>query len=522
MSLSRDLFLTVMREKLASERSVAGVVKAQMLLERLIPEQRDLVADPARFKVVLCPRRAGKSWALAAYLLITCLTVPRANCLFIAQTRERAKDILWEIIKLINKELGLGIRFSEVYLSGRLPGGAKFRLSGCETRADIEKYRGEAYHLVLLDECASHSPELLEALISRALEPALADHKGTLLLAGTPGHVLSGPFYKWTGDPAFEVRQGACTSRPYAEREHQRWRGIKWSYSFHGWSKQANTTLPHLWQEALDRKERNGWTDQHPVFVREDLGRWMADDSVLCYRFLTERNTWKPSWPGLDGALRSLPKGHQWKLVMGVDFGGGRTDKTAIEVAAYADSHSDVFHVYEFVATGVMSPTEIAEEVKRVSTVYELDYLVADFDSLGEAIAKQFRLEHGLFPEASKKKDKRDFIELMNGDLVEKRAWVIEGSVLARQMATLAWDETGIKEKSGQRNDAADAFVYTWRKCRHRFFEAKKHEPPKGSPEHFKKVEDEEIARLEDWENRKRFPSLYNDNPGDDVEWRWR
>lgn len=526
MGLRESVFLRMMRERARLARAAAAERKPQLLLESLFPEQQGVILDPCRYKVILCPRRAGKSYCLAAYILYVCLTVPNANVMFIAQTRDRAKDILWEIIKKLNKRFGLGLRYSEVYLSGRLPNGSKFRLSGCETKADVEKYRGEAYHLVLLDECASHSAELIDTLLQRAIEPTLADHKGTLVLAGTPGHVLAGTFYKVSGDPAFEAdEENKVTSRPYAEREMGRWVGVKFHWSFHAWSKKENRALEGLWEEAEARRLRNGWSEQHPIFVREDLGRWIADDSVLCYRFLVERNTWTPKAKGYL-AVRSLPTRHQWQIVIGCDFGSGVTDKFACQAVAFSDTHPNIYHVYEYVADRKMSITEMAKTVVAAASGleemgFEVVDFIADLDHLADAIQKQFLEEFNIFLEKAEKKNKRDFIELVNSDLVEQRCFVMAESNLSRQMQILAWDETQIKEKSGQRNDAADAFLYTWRKCRHRFFEDPKDAPKPGTLEFETAREDEEVRHLVEYEERQKFPQAFDDNPGDQSEWRW-
>lgn len=524
MTIRHDVFLDIMRERVAKTRTGVAMTKAEMLRGRLFKQQDWFIHDPHRFKVLLCPRRSGKSYALAAYILLVCLRVPRANCMFIAQTRDRAKDILWEIIKRQNAELELGIKFSEVYLSGRFPNGSRFRLSGCETKADVEKYRGEAYHVVLLDECGSHSPELLDLLLSAAIEPTLADHKGTLVLAGTPGHILAGPFYRISGDPAFEVEKGKSMSRPFVDREDPRWKSTKWHWSFHGWGKKENVTLPHLWDEAQQRRERNNWTEQHPTYIREDIGRWIADDSTLCYRFLAERNTWKAQ-PGFM-AVKGLPPRHTWKCVLGCDLGSGRFDKFALEVVAYSDTHPNIYHVYEFVATDLMSPNDMAREILKAQVGLEemgleIEYMVGDLDQLGESIQKQWRDEFGIVVQKAVKKDKRDHIELLNGDLVEGRSFILDGSTLSKQMTSLAWDDTGIKEKSGQRNDAADAFVYTWRRCRHRFFETPAAALIPGTTEYNIARENAEVAKLSEFEERQRHPERFTDNPGDEAEWRW-
>lgn len=75
------------------------------LRSSLFSKQQDFIDDPAKLKVALCTRRAGKSYGCAGiYMAITCVENPGCNCLYMATTRESAKKIiLKDILKVIDK-----------------------------------------------------------------------------------------------------------------------------------------------------------------------------------------------------------------------------------------------------------------------------------------------------------------------------------------------------------------------------------------------------------------------------------
>jgi hypothetical protein len=43
--------------------------------------------------------------------------------------------------------------------------------------------------------------------------------------------------------------------------------------------------MKRVWHQALLEKERNQWTDDNPVWKREWLGLWAADDTENVFRY---------------------------------------------------------------------------------------------------------------------------------------------------------------------------------------------------------------------------------------------
>lgn len=532
MGVREDAFFSSIRREVEAGSNERCLIKALELRKRLFLQQLEFVNDPERHKSLLCPRRSGKSYALAVYILITMMERPGANIVFIARTRDKAKEILWDTaetsLKKLNKEFQLGLEFSEVHTAIRAPNGSRCRLRGCETLADIEQYRGEPFHLVVIDECASFSPGVLDHLLKRAIEPTLGDFLGSVVLSGTPGAVLAGPFYKATGDVAFNIENGTALSRPYADRDAVRWSNVDYSWSFHSWSRQDNKAIPHLWQEALRIQKLNAWTDQNPIWLREYIGRWIQDDANLVYKFHPERNIWIPG-PRTPSNPFGLPKDFiSPRYVAGMDFGS--KDPFAFQLMAYSDHDPRLFHCAEKVlrvsdSEKVLTPPLFARAIRQYTEIVEIESMVGDFGPFGDMMQEQMLNEHGLWIEKAIKKDKRDHIELLNGDFIDDRCFLLPDSEAARQMLQLSWDDTGLKERvgGGIRNDACDGIVYTWRRVLHHYHEDLTTDPQPGTPQYELARQAAEVEGAVIREMRLRDPERYADRSmdGDAEEIQW-
>lgn len=502
--------------------------------------QLGVLEDPSRLIVIRCPRRTGKSQVLCGKVLDRGLVLPGQKSLMFALTRDQARKIFFDELLVWGERLGLELQPRYADLEVHLPNGHRVLIRGAESDADIEKWRGWKLATVAADEAASFHVRLKGAW-EKVLQPCLADLRGTFLMAGSPGEILSGTFYDASCPGALTptVKDGTSTvhSRPYAQRESAEWRSYRsimerspeapqtsdeFTWSLHEWTKKDNTFLPHLWDEALRRKLSNGWGDDNPIWLREDLGIWAAGESSLAYRFNSSENLWVPA--DRARAWESLPAGHIWHFIIGADL--GFRDPFAIEVAACSPSHPGLFHVWEFEAAG-MTVNAMGAKLQEVYDAFSdrgggVDALVGDFDVLGDAMLNQIAEEYGLPIEKAVKKDKRDHIELLNGDLVDGRCKILPDSALARQMATIQWDDKNpLKEKPQPHNDCADAFVYLWRASIHRFAREQAAPPPApATPEHYaaklaernRKLDDRAKADFDPWE----VPDL--DAPPD-VEW---
>lgn len=471
------------------------------------PKQRDLVLDRSRRIVARVPRRGGKTTAIA-YRGVRVAHVRDGRFLYAATSRLQAEDLIWIPLKELNDEYKLGLQFNETKFTVRNPKTrGLIQVVGIDDKHEVEKQRGKKFHEAWVDEAAHHQPALLEYFVYQVLEPALADYGGVLGLTGTPKHILAGLFFELT-------RPGSELSRLYEDREA--FAGID-LWSLHTWTQRDNDrvhrpecspgcVIPHIWEESLRNKAANGWSDQHPIWTRESLGQWAADNTENVYKyrpFLDDGSPWN-QWdpkrlPGGFADLEELPKGHTWRFVYGMDM--GHSDPFALQVFAYSDTHRTLFHVFEFEKTKMYAKT-IAEvllgperNVEKPSGVIGRtgwpDGMSADTAGLGDALLEELAQVYGLRIDAAEKKNKHDAIELFNGDLIDGHVKILKGSKLEEQLQGLQWDvdDAGrLKEHKKQRNDCTDAAIYARRKAKHKFAQDP---PPPRKPKTWEQREQE-------------------------------
>lgn len=500
------------RKKSAARARVAAVLSedeewAAGIRDRLLADchdyQRDAVLDTGRRVSFLVGRGGGKTTSLRARALIKITSIKHARVLYAATSGPEAERLNWEPLKQLVDELGLKseFKFNETErVCTCLRTGGTYQLAGIETKKEVNKWRGQPFNEVQVDETASHDHELLRLFIERAVGPRLGERKGCIVLAGTPGHVLSGLFYDAT-------RPGSELHRAYADRDLVEYAGwVKWSS--HAWNMLQVMALPGgappalagNWEEALVEKAAQGWSDQNPIWLREYMGLWASDTALAMYHYLARHddgqlcNMWQPlgqrkdlvGVAALRAAVDALPdEFDDWLFAYGHDF--GTKDPYACNIAAFSpsDNRRRFWHVFSFELRG-MYPKLISElligaeatQLAMSGKVYtELGGLfgvtgwpvaqVADLAGLGESVLDELSNVYGIRMEPAEKVDKYSAIEVVNGDLVDERAFIIEGSTLEKQMLTLQWkpNEFGeLKEDKSQANHSADAWVYIRRK----------------------------------------------------------
>jgi hypothetical protein len=482
------------------------------LVESCHAKQADAVEDPGRFISLLCPRGTGKTTAAQAKLLRRMMRKKRARCLFIALTKESAARIVWdgpEGIKSTLENLGVEFTVSETKKTLRLTkNGSTLELGGVDDLHEIEKYRGVTFHAVVIDEGASHNPKLLDKLIDEILAPRL---DGWLMLIGTAGHILSGPFYHAT-------RPSSPLHRPYAERDDAKWRDVPRKWSSHYWTLEDGAAeveeIARAWAEAQRTKVTEGWPDNHPKWKREYLAIWAADDTdmVYTYRVVVDEqmakerglklgepwNQWEPKTAG-PMQLAVLPADvGDWHYV--VAFDKGLAGAFAVDAFAFSakDPRRQMRHVYGFESPVVMTCRALACQLLGTKDGSAIEPRTADrpaglFGAIGgwpsgvvgdadEVFLKELADVYGV---AARKADRREDqkvtgIAEVNGDLFDGRILVLKGSKLDEQLTNLQWkrDENGaVREDKGQPNHSADNLVNA-RKVMVRLFETGAVEAP--------------------------------------------
>src|SRR2546425_13207793 len=115
------------------ERQVASLApkRKAATLQAPFPEQTSFINDAAPLRMVLCTRRAGKSYGAGLLLFKTAVERPGSDCLYVALTRTSAKRIMWApILKKIDSGYGFGVGWNKTELSATLPNGSVIYLIG--------------------------------------------------------------------------------------------------------------------------------------------------------------------------------------------------------------------------------------------------------------------------------------------------------------------------------------------------------------------------------------------------------
>lgn len=530
------------RERVRARDTSDWSEKVRIVKDECHPKQRAFVVDPAARIAALVGGRGGKTTGACCRLLCRMMTTPGANCLFIAPTRGQAETLLWAQLKRWNERLAFGPAkdvFSQSKLTMTLPrNGATLQLVGADDKAAIETLRGIPRHEVVIDEAASYPPKLLQTLIEQVLEPRLGDYNGTLVLIGTPGAYQGGYFYE-------RSRPGSEFALAWGEDREADWDG----WSLHRWSKQDGAPyvreIANAWANALRVKKRNGWTDEHPVWRREHLGEWAADDTERIFKYRphdeagAEFNQWAPAMLHRDilpEGFAELPQG-TWQYVYGCDL--GYSDSFALNVLAYRDGDPTLYHCCS-VDRKRMYPQQIA--ILLLGETYVRNILagrdpgppgglvgitgwpvgaVADNNRTGQSILDELGHVYSFTFKAADRKDKHDNIELLNGDFVEGRARILKGSKLEEQLLDLQWavDDYGkLTEPRGKPNDQTDALLYARReaKAAHLFVEDSPAKQETRTPAALERARQQRMA--EDEERMSRVSSEFEfEQPQDDF-----
>jgi hypothetical protein len=360
---------------------------------------------------------------------------------------------------------------------------------------------------------------------------ATADSGGTIMMIGTPGNVLAGPFYEATfkgytktppdgGEPYLISRTFAAPEEYWATTEHLP------EWSFHSWTladnvKKLDKRGRTAWENALEEKRRRRWADDNPKWRREGLGEWATSDDVLVYAYGSLvamdgetdcRATWRPKF-GAGYTRWGLPAGEEWRYILGVDF--GFNDDTAIVVLAYSPTHDTLYQVYDFKSKH-MTASQAGEKLVATQALFENKIEVMVCDGHDKQMVQDLNERFGLGLAPSEKQHKNAHIELLNSDLYDGKFKVLRDGELAHEWLHLQWDlENMTREEATRRgklvedkrcaNHLADACLYAHHFGIHHFARAKPQTVAEGTPEWYREQRDAEIARITERRNRERM-----------------
>jgi phage terminase large subunit len=407
------------------------------ILADCFPEQLAFIQDQSRLKAALCDRRAEKSYAACLWLVDGALKRPGTKQLYLALTRQSAKDIAWQdILKVIDQKNQLGCRFNESELRVHFPNGSTIKLMGADSDAKQQnKILGQKFFRIVIDEAASFSIDL-DRFVNKTLMRCLTDLKGELALIGTPGNV-KGFFYDITEQtgkaPGYSVHKWRSINNPYVAE--------------------------HIKEEIANLIAQNPKVVEVPWFKQEYLGEWVSDDRLLCYYGLNEDN--------IIHSASELPNNLDDLIyILGIDLGYS-PDPSALTMVGY-DPHGDGrLYVLYSEKRYEQTVSDVAEWVRDYTFQGHKPHLMIVDEQ--KQIVEEMRQRHHLPLEAAVKHGKAENISMLNADLILGKIRIYEPNCpsLLEEMRSLVWDERLLplrKEKAGLPNHCSDSFLYSWRR----------------------------------------------------------
>lgn len=398
------------------------------------PEQLAFINENAPLASALCPRRAGKSFAIGLKLYKKAYDFPGSTVLYISLTKESAKRIMWrDVILEIAREYGIEIVERQSVLEVDLPNGSMIKLAGADSSVkEKDKFLGGKYPYVCIDEAGSFTQNLAD-MIYEYLEPAVSDYDGSIDLVGTPTVFWQGFFCKVT-----EGREAGWVN--------------------HQWNTLDNPFMREKWQKRLDLlKERDPRVEETPRYQRMYLAMWVKDMENLIYKYQVDRNL-----------IDQLPDGEIDGQVLGMDL--GYNDATAYNLSRYYFHDETLYFIKSFKKAGQIID-DVVKTMRQFIKDYDIHTIVIDNASkqVVETLKARFTL-YDVAIYAADKRDKIEYIGFMNSDFIMGKIKLLNGATddYALELGNLIKDPNNLKtvEHPSCDNHLCDAGLYNWRYAR--------------------------------------------------------
>lgn len=404
-------------------------------------KQIQAIEDPYRMKAYFTTRRGAKSYTDGIEMIKAAEENPGCNILYLGLTTGSAFGIIWkDVLKDINDKCDLGINFIvSPRPEARFSNGSMIYISGVDIdENERKKLFGRKYKLVVIDEAALFGIDLRD-LVYVVLRPSLTDMRGTLILSGMASDITRGLFYDITT-------------------------GREAGWSLHKWSAHDNPHVAKQWQEELDFiQEQQPHLIGTARFRQAYLNEWVVDEDKLVYKFDSQRNIFQHRPTNLS------PTG--WTYVLGVDTGW--EDDNAFVLTAFHENDPTLYVVRTF-NQPKMTFDQVTAKIQEFMNDKDMSPAKIIIDGANKQGVESMRQRSGIPFEFADKIGKVDFIEMLNGDLIQSKIKINQNcSNLIDEMKTLIWkSDSGIimlpkREEPRLPNHLCDAFLYAWRNGYH-------------------------------------------------------
>ena len=151
-------------------------MRVEVKLSKPHPAQQQVLNSPARFRVMMCGRRFGKS--LISQDISIDHAINRERVAYVTPTYQLGKIFFQEVLKIIPNEI---YTKNEADLVINFITGGSIRFF---TGERLDAMRGLKFHLVIIDEASYISD--LESGWNNSIRPTLTDYKGKAIFLSTP------------------------------------------------------------------------------------------------------------------------------------------------------------------------------------------------------------------------------------------------------------------------------------------------------------------------------------------------
>jgi hypothetical protein len=469
-------------QKLREERERRAAIPAAIsaMLDGLHPSQRKFVDSTSKFRTLRAGRRSGKTTVLSRLAMRAVMLDFPGEVIPIVEKAltTQATTMMWKELRATDQLYNLGCAFNNASKTMTAPNGGQVVLMGADTEDSADKLRGNRYPLVMVDECGTFRPSILKFLIDDCVEPALLDHGGSLVLAGTPNLVKRGPFWEAVS-------------------------GERRGYQDHHWTFLDNDALPlgneHLTPQerrALretqlrELRERKGWDSNNPSYLREYMGMWAEANGGGAFQLNPALNV-----------IDTLDMGDvkAWEFFLSCDIG---FNDAAASVVWGRRTNDPWLYVLWSDERARLVPTRWAAWVDSLKERWNFREMVADTGGQGKAYTEQARESLGMVFSAADKRGKMASLDYANGDLQTGRVKIVgpENRKLIEDIEGMVLNEDGDDFADDADDHLPHAFLYGHRAVSRWAFEslegAERASVGKHTQEWWQDHEDEMIDRL--------------------------
>ena len=289
--------------------------------------------SPARFKVLCCGRRWGKTMLGALECIAT--AVKGGHAWWVGPSYPVA-GIGWRQIKKLAAQIDGAVK-NEVERRVTLPGGGWAQVKSAD---NPDSLRGEGLDLVVADECAY----IKEAAWTEALRPALSDRQGRAIFISTP----AGRNWFW----------------------HLWMRGEQGDDGWQSW-RFPTASNPFIVAEEIDEAQR---TLPERIFRQEYLAEFIEDSGTV-FRRVREATT-------------ATPKKRSACAAIGIDW--GKHNDFTVLTAIDPDGRMIAWDRFNQIDYAVQ-----LGRLEAMIDQYQPRMIVPEMNSMGEPLVEQLQRKHG-------------------------------------------------------------------------------------------------------------------------------